>query len=70
MKYTKSTIVTFVAFLITVSLAAQQPAANPATQSAVPVRLTSAADTVQYTFGAFIGQWFVKNGFSITNQTL
>jgi FKBP-type peptidyl-prolyl cis-trans isomerase len=70
MKNTKSTIVTFVALIISVSLAAQQPAAKPATQSAAPVKLATAADTVQYTFGAFIGQWFVKNGFSITNQAL
>jgi len=70
MKYTKPHIVTFVTFLITVSLAAQQPAAKPAQQQAAPVKLSSAADTVQYTLGAFIGQWFVKNGFGISNQAL
>jgi len=70
MKYTKPAIVTFVTFLITISLAAQQPAAKPATQSAAPAKLTSAADTLQYTLGAFFGQWMVKNGFTVTNQTL
>ena len=69
MKNPKSIIVTFVALLITVSLYAQQAATKPAAQTA-PEKLTTAADTVQYTFGAFIGQWFVKNGFSITNQAL
>jgi len=70
MKHIKTTFVTFVTFLITVSLAAQQPAAKPAQQQAAPVKLSSAADTVQYTLGAFIGQWFVKNGFGISNQVL
>lgn len=70
MKNVKSTIVTFVTFLLTVSLAAQQPASKPVTQSAVPVKLTSAADTLQYTLGAFFGQWMFKNGFTVTNQTL
>ncbi len=66
MKHFKSTIVTFVTILITINLVAQQPAAKPV----APVKLTSAADTVQYTLGAFIGQWFVKNGFGISNKTL
>ena len=70
MKQFKSTLVTFVTILITASLAAQQPAAKPAQQQATPVKLTSAADTVQYTLGAFIGQWFVKNGFGISNKAL
>jgi len=34
------------------------------------IKLTSTADTLQYTLGAFIGQWLGKNGFTITNQTL
>ena len=69
MKYTKSTIVTFVTFILTVSLSAQQPSTKPAPPLA-PVKLTTPADTVQYSLGAFIGQWFVKNGFTISNQTL
>jgi len=69
MKHTKSTFVTFVALLIAVSLSAQQPP-KPTSVQNTPVKLTSASDTVQYTFGAFIGQWFVKNGFGISNQAL
>jgi FKBP-type peptidyl-prolyl cis-trans isomerase len=69
MKYTKTTIVTFVTLLIAVSLFAQQPP-KPTSVQNTSVKLTSAADTVQYTFGAFIGQWFVKNGFGISNPTL
>jgi len=70
MKNFRIPFVTFVTILITVSLAAQQPAAKPAQQQAAPVKLTSAADTVQYTLGAFIGQWFLKNGFGISNKAL
>ena len=70
MKHFRIPFLTFVTILITVSLSAQQPAAKTAAQSAVPAKLTSAADTVQYTLGAFIGQWFVKNGFGISNKTL
>ena len=69
MNYIKSTIVTFLAFLLAVSLLAQQQP-KPASQTMLPVKLTSATDTVQYTLGAFIGQWFVKSGFDISNQTL
>ena len=78
MKHLKSTFVTFVTILFTAGLAAQQPASRPAQQPQAkpasaqnaPVKLTSASDTVQYTLGAFIGQWFVKNGFGISNKAL
>ena len=69
MKYTKATIVTFVTFLIAVSIHAQQPAVSAAkTQEAV--RLSSGADTIQYSLGAFVGQWMAKNSFTITNPLL
>lgn len=65
------TILTGVAALmLTISISAQQPAAKPATPPPAPVKLTTPADTLQYTIGAFIGQWLGKNGFAITNQTL
>lgn len=70
MKNIKTVIVTFVTLLLTVSMVAQQPASKPVSQQAAPVKLTSAADTLQYTLGAFFGQWMVKNGFTVTNQTL
>ena len=55
--------------LMGVSIQAQQPS-KPAGMQTAPVKLTSAADTLQYTLGAFFGQWMVKNGFTVTNQTL
>lgn len=65
----KNSIVTFVTFLIAVSIHAQQPAVSAAkTQEAV--RLSSGADTIQYSLGAFVGQWMAKNSFSITNPLL
>ncbi len=69
MRYIKTTILTIAFLIAIISNYAQQPTSKPpAIQQ--PVKLTSPADTVQYTLGAFIGQWMVKNGFGITNQTL
>jgi hypothetical protein len=59
MKHKKTIISTFVALLLTISLSAQQPTSKPAAPAA-PVKLTSTADTVQYTLGAYLGQWMVK----------
>jgi FKBP-type peptidyl-prolyl cis-trans isomerase len=70
MKYTKLTIVTFVTFLITVGLTAQQPAVKTAPVTTAPAKLTTAADTVQYSLGAYIGSWLLNNSFTITNQIL
>jgi FKBP-type peptidyl-prolyl cis-trans isomerase len=70
MKHMKNTIITMAALLLTISISAQQPAAKSATVPLAPVKLASSADTLQYTLGAFIGQWLGKNGFSVTNQTL
>jgi FKBP-type peptidyl-prolyl cis-trans isomerase len=71
MKHIKITLFIFAALLFTISISAQQQIAKPAaTPAASTVKLTSPADTLQYTLGAFIGQWLGKNSFSITNQTL
>lgn len=52
------------------SLSAQQPS-KPAGQAQLPqVKLVTTADTVQYSLGAYIGQWFQTNGFAVTNKTL
>lgn len=50
-------------------LSAQQPSTKPVNQPQV-VKLLTASDTVQYTLGAFIGQWLAKNSFTVTNQAL
>ena len=69
MRYFKTTILTFAALLLTISISAQQTA-KPTSVQNTPVKLASPADTLQYSLGAFIGQWMVKNGFAVTNQVL
>ena len=69
MRNFKITILTFAALLLTITIFGQQPAK----QTSVPqtlVKLSTSADTLQYTIGAFIGQWMVKNGFAVTNPVL
>ena len=66
----KNLILTFLTLLLTISLSAQQQPAKPVTVPPSVVKLTSTADTLQYTLGAFVGQWMAKNGFKITNPLL
>lgn len=70
MRQTKQIFFILAALLITAGISAQQP---PVKTSGVPpatVKLTSLADTLQYTLGAFIGQWLMKNGFAINDPPL
>jgi FKBP-type peptidyl-prolyl cis-trans isomerase len=73
MKYTKTALFILAAMLFTFSISAQQQLTKTATsqqpQPAV-VKLTNKADTLQYTIGAFIGQWMVKNSFTVSNPSL
>jgi FKBP-type peptidyl-prolyl cis-trans isomerase len=68
----KSFIFFFICALIahTSFLSAQQPSSKANAQPALPVKLLTRADTIQYSLGAYIGQWFVKNGFNISNKAL
>jgi len=71
MKNMKTNIFILAALLITISISAQQQQpVKPVTATQTVAKLTSPADTLQYTLGAFIGQWLVKNGFAITNPVL
>lgn len=56
--------------LFSVSIFAQQQIAKPAAAAPATVKLLTQADTLQYTLGAFIGQWMVKNSFNVTNPIL
>lgn len=47
---------------------AQKPSAK--TVYSLPVKLNDAADSMQYTLGAFIAQWVNSNGFHISNPSL
>jgi hypothetical protein len=56
MRIMKKSLLMILALLFAITLSAQQPTSKPA----APVKLTSTADTVQYTLGAYLGQWMVK----------
>jgi FKBP-type peptidyl-prolyl cis-trans isomerase len=71
MKHLKITLFILAAMLFTISIYGQQQLAKTAVpQQQATVKLSSTADTLQYTLGAFIGQWMAKNGFAITNPVL
>lgn len=59
-----------VALLFTLSIHAQQQIAKPTPAAPATVKLLTQADTLQYSLGAFIGQWMMKNSFNVTNATL
>lgn len=64
----KTPIITLVLFSA-ISLTAQQQPKKPVA-AAAPVKLTTTADTLQYSLGAYLGQYIASNGFSITNADL
>lgn len=35
-----------------------------------PVKLATSSDTLQYSLGAFVGEWMAKNGFKVDNPIL
>lgn len=51
-------------FLYSVSVSAQK---NPVRTSTPALKLTTPADSLQYTLGAYLGQWITNNGFMVTN---
>ena len=64
----KITVIGIIAFLFSICIKAEQPKQIVATS--VPVKLLTAADTLQYSLGAYLGQYIAANGFSITNADL
>lgn len=54
----------------TLSVFGQQPASKIVTKAPDTVKLSSASDTIQYSLGAYMGQFLVKNGFVISNKVL
>jgi FKBP-type peptidyl-prolyl cis-trans isomerase len=69
MKHMKTSIITLAALLITINISAQQTSKQTESKQE-PVQLANESDTLQYTLGAFIGQWMVKNGFVIADPVL
>lgn len=64
------TYITFIILLvININISAQQPSKPISVQSTL-IKLNNASDTVQYSLGAYIGQWLQKNNFAVTNKTV
>jgi len=55
-------------FLISLSVLAQTRQSRSAGEK--PIALVSPTDSLQYTLGAFMGQWINNNGFTITSPEL
>jgi FKBP-type peptidyl-prolyl cis-trans isomerase len=64
-----SFIVTF-GLLFTIGLSAQQQVQKPGNASQVQVKLSTAADTMEYTLGAYLGQFISNNGFVISTPDI
>lgn len=52
-------------FAIQVSAQTRQSKSTP-----VPSKLVSASDSLQYTLGAYLGQWITNNGFMLSNPVV
>jgi len=68
----KKTIVPLAALLLIISISAQAQQ-KPASQTAPvqdEVKLTSSADSSQYILGAYLGQYLIANGLTITKVNL
>ena len=59
---------TFIAFLISTGVFAQELTNDQVQKQAI--QLNAAKDTMQYTIGAYLGQWMVKNNFQVQNANL
>ncbi len=55
---------------IAIGISAQQQAQKPVIATQAQVKLNSAADTLQYTLGAYLGQYITTNGFAVSNPDL
>jgi FKBP-type peptidyl-prolyl cis-trans isomerase len=70
MKYLRYYFFTFQAVFITLCISAQQQNSKSDKTTQKNSILSSSADTLQYTLGAFVGQWLSKNTFTISNADL
>ncbi|MES2591284.1 MAG: FKBP-type peptidyl-prolyl cis-trans isomerase [Bacteroidota bacterium] len=61
-------VLTIIAIVFFVSGFAQKPQVTPSAQASG--KLNSASDSLQYTLGAYLGQYIITNSFAITNPAL
>lgn len=66
----ESPVIVLFALLFSFTISAQQPSSRPAVSATPPVKLATTADTVQYSLGAYVGQWMLKNSFDVSNRIL
>jgi FKBP-type peptidyl-prolyl cis-trans isomerase len=56
------------ALLLTLSLSAQKQTDKASGTAVASGKLVTAADTLQYSLGVFVGQWMINNGFAVSNK--
>lgn len=66
----KPQVFLYLMLIVSFSLSAQQKSQKVTKPSQDPYLLSTPADTLQYSLGAFVGQWLQRNGFEITNSVL
>jgi FKBP-type peptidyl-prolyl cis-trans isomerase len=66
----KNSILILTFLMLSFRISAQQQTSKPANATSVPVKLTTANDTLQYTLGAYLGQYIASNGFVINKPDL
>ena len=64
----KQLTLTFIAIIISFGAFAQNQETEQAAQKAI--QLTNQQDSLQYALGAYLGQWMVKNNFTVTKANL
>lgn len=63
-------ILNLIIFFLSLQVYSQIPTAKSVSQQPQTVTLNSQTDSVQYTLGAYIGQYLTANNLAITNATL
>jgi len=62
--------ITVLFLVVSTSITAQQNTASQSTPVQETVKLTSSSDSSQYILGAYLGQYLIANGLTITNANL
>lgn len=70
MKFFRVTFITLLLSAVITVVFAQTRTTKPAATPAPVLKLTSPNDSLQYTLGAYLGQWVTTNGFAVNNADL
>jgi FKBP-type peptidyl-prolyl cis-trans isomerase len=66
----KNSVIILAILFICFGISAQQKTSKTTNAASIPVKLTTATDTLQYSLGAYLGQYIAENGFVINNPDL